>query len=36
MLHDGVCPSLTRYKQDGNKDFTHVKEGLKFLHILMQ
>ena len=23
---------LFRYKQDGNKDFIHVKEGLKFLH----
>lgn len=26
---------LFRYKQDGNKDFTHVKEGLKFLHKIL-
>ena len=23
---------LFKYKQDGNKDFIHVKESLKFLH----
>ena len=26
---------LFRYKQDGNKDFIHVKEGLKFLHKIL-
>ncbi|WP_252250912.1 hypothetical protein [Clostridium sp. ZBS13] len=26
---------LFRYKQDGNKNFTHVKEGLKFLHNIL-
>lgn len=26
---------LFKYKQDGNKDFTHVKEGLKFLHNIL-
>jgi hypothetical protein len=26
---------LFRYKQDENKDFTHVKEGLKFLHKIL-
>ena len=26
---------LFKYKQDGNKDFIHVKEGLKFLHKIL-
>lgn len=26
---------LFRYKQDGNKDFIHIKEGLKFLHKIL-
>ena len=26
---------LFRYKQEGNKDFIHVKEGLKFLHKIL-
>ena len=26
---------LFRYKQDGNKDFIHVREGLKFLHKIL-
>ena len=26
---------LFRYKQDGNKDFIHVKEGLSFLHKIL-
>lgn len=26
---------LFRYKQDGNKDFTHVKEDVKFLHNIL-
>ena len=26
---------LFKYKQDGNKDFIHLKEGLKFLHNIL-
>ena len=26
---------MFKYKQDGNKDFIHVKEGLKFLHKIL-
>ena len=26
---------LFKYKQDGNKDFIHVKEGLRFLHKIL-
>lgn len=26
---------LFKYKQDGNRDFIHVKEGLKFLHNIL-
>ena len=26
---------LFTYKQDGNKNFTHVKEGLKFLYKML-
>lgn len=26
---------MFKYKQDGNKDFIHLKEGLKFLHNIL-
>lgn len=30
-----LCFKLFRYKQDANKDFIHIKEGLNFFHNIL-